>query len=207
MVERSRGGRRVRCAAAAGRRPGVRLSVWLEKGGREGGEERRGREGGRRAGESGGAGMAERGSLGWPAAPGMAGGSGAACNPHALSAPAALRPRPGPGPRAPPRLRRPPRLGFPFFSRRPASLRTGWKARPGPRPAQLQPVPRADPSAPAASSAQLRPAAPPGKRDHSRWCRLPEGARGLGTRGRFLSSLVSSWPRGPQQPRVFTSGE
>lgn len=206
MVERSRGGR-ARRRRRRGGGLGSGFQFGWEKGGREGGEEagRAGKAGGGR--ESGGAGSGGAREPGpRPAAP----GGGAARAPRAARTPRALRPRPGPGPRgSSSRLRLPPWLGFSLFSFS-ASCFTPNRLESAARPglAQLQPVPRADPSAPAASSAQLRPAAPPGKLGPSpRW--VSAGGRcsaRAGDSGPLSLFTCSFRPRGPQQPRVFTFG-
>lgn len=96
-----------------------------------------------------------------------------------------------------------------FLSRRPASLRTGWKARPGPgsRSCSLSPGrtrPRRRPPPPSSG-----PRRRPGSEDRARaGCRPAEGAaRGLETRGRFLSSLVLSGRAARSSPAFSLSGE
>lgn len=134
MVERSRGGR-ARRRRRRGGGLGSGFQFGWEKGGREGGEEagRAGKAGGGR--ESGGAGSGGAREPGpRPAAP----GGGAARAPRATRTPRALPPRSGPYPARVPAAPPPASAGRPgsaflfFLSRRPASLRTGWKARPGP---------------------------------------------------------------------------
>lgn len=190
MVERPQGGR-----AAAGRRPGVRLSVRLGEGGREGeggggeggedGEDGEGGEGERRAG-SGGAGE--------PGPRPAARGGGAARARRVLPAPGAATGRPAsaaPGPAAspPPPARprpRPPGSTFFFSFLFPTLLYLGGTAGPGPVPRccdnRTARSSGADPDA-AAAAASVGFVAPRGNRGH---------CRALGT----------AWRKGPRlQPK------
>nr|XP_044622569.1 translation initiation factor IF-2-like [Equus asinus] len=217
MVERSRGGQAA-AAAAAGRRPGVRLAVWPREGGREGGGGggRAGTRGGRAGGgRAEGGGVAERGSLGRGRRRREEGRpERAACSPlPSPRAPSALlrarprpRPRPQPGRPPPPSPARPRRRLGPFLSVVfPAALCwAGMRGQAFARAAAAAapPPPAQTPSAGdrlGARGASGEPAAVPACSAHRR----QSAAWGGGRRGRSRSSLSLPSCRLSPAPRGF----